>query len=102
MWSGVAGITPGILPSALRANLRLFKIAPGDFVKRREDNMGRAVLIGTLELQHHITDAVSFKPFMSNRWARDVTAQAFEFMALIHDAARLGMQAKALRVNTTF
>jgi len=25
-------ITPGILPSALRASLRLFKIAPGDFV----------------------------------------------------------------------
>jgi hypothetical protein len=25
-------ITPGILPSALRVSLRLFKIAPGDFV----------------------------------------------------------------------
>jgi hypothetical protein len=25
-------ITPGILPSAIRASLRLFKIAPGDFV----------------------------------------------------------------------
>jgi len=25
-------VTPGILPSALRASLRLFKIAPGDFV----------------------------------------------------------------------
>ena len=28
-----AGITPGILPSALRARLRLFQIAPGDLVK---------------------------------------------------------------------
>ena len=28
-----AGITPGILPSALRASLRLFQIAPGDLVK---------------------------------------------------------------------
>ena len=28
-----AGVTPGILPSALRASLRLFKIAPGDLVK---------------------------------------------------------------------
>ena len=27
-----AGITPGILPCALRARLRLFQIAPGDFV----------------------------------------------------------------------
>ena len=27
-----AGFTPGILPSALRASLRLFKIAPGYFV----------------------------------------------------------------------
>jgi hypothetical protein len=26
------GVTPGILPSALRASLRLFKIAPADFV----------------------------------------------------------------------
>jgi hypothetical protein len=26
------GVTPGILPYALRASLRLFKIAPGDFV----------------------------------------------------------------------
>ena len=25
-------LTPGILPCALRASLRLFKIAPGDFV----------------------------------------------------------------------
>ena len=64
--------------------------------------MGRSVLIGTLELQHHITCAVSFKPFMGNRWACDVTAQAFEFMALIHGAAHLGMQAKALRIDTAF
>jgi hypothetical protein len=28
-----AGVTPGILPSALRASLRLFQIAPGDLVK---------------------------------------------------------------------
>ena len=28
-----AGITPGILPSALRICLRLFPIAPGDLVK---------------------------------------------------------------------
>lgn len=27
-----AGLTPGILPSALRASLRLFPIAPGDWV----------------------------------------------------------------------
>jgi hypothetical protein len=27
-----ARVTPGILPCALRASLRLFKIAPGDFV----------------------------------------------------------------------
>jgi hypothetical protein len=27
-----AGVTPGILPSALRASLRLFQIAPGDLV----------------------------------------------------------------------
>jgi hypothetical protein len=29
-------ITPGILPTALRASLRLFKIAPGDFVEPPE------------------------------------------------------------------
>ena len=28
-------MTPGILPSALRASLRLFEIAPGDFVAPR-------------------------------------------------------------------
>ena len=64
--------------------------------------MGGSVPIRALQLQHDITGAVSFKPFMGNRWARDViTAQVFEFMALIHGAADLGMQAKALRVNTT-
>ena len=32
-WHDGGGATPGILPYALRASLRLFKIAPGDFVE---------------------------------------------------------------------
>jgi hypothetical protein len=37
-------VTPGILPSALRASLRLFKIAPGDFVEP-EDFIARLVAL---------------------------------------------------------
>jgi len=33
VWHHACDVTPGILPSALRASLRLFKIAPGDFVE---------------------------------------------------------------------
>ena len=32
-WHDARHLTPGILPSALRVSLRLFKIAPGDFVE---------------------------------------------------------------------
>ena len=60
--------------------------------------MGRSVLVWTHELQHQITSAVSIKPFVGNRWSGDIAAQTFQFMALVHGAADLGMQAKALRV----
>ena len=33
-WHHPCHVTPGFLPSALRASLRLFKIAPGDSVER--------------------------------------------------------------------
>ena len=41
-----AGVTPGILPSALRVSLRLFQIAPGDLVGIDIDQSA-GLLIGT-------------------------------------------------------
>jgi hypothetical protein len=46
-------MTPSILPSALRANLRLFKIAPGDFVKRGQHDKGGSVLVRAFERGRH-------------------------------------------------
>ena len=74
-----AGITPGILPCALRVRLRLFQIAPGDLVKidilTCEHCGGAVKVIASIEdpavikkiLQHldrHVEPAPpAFKPF---------------------------------------
>ena len=43
------------------------------------------------------TRATLLEPFVGDRGARDVAAQAFEFLALMRPAAHPGMQAEALR-----
>ena len=73
------GVTPGILPSALRARLRLFQIAPGDLVNidiETCEHCGGAVkVIASIEdpamikqILEHLdrraqTTPLSFRPF---------------------------------------
>ena len=60
-------VTPGILPSALRASLRLFKIAPGDFVcpscgaRRRAETA--ALLVDNVLPQQPVRQWVLSLPF---------------------------------------
>ena len=57
-------------------------------------------LYGAFELQHDIAGAVELEPFVGDGGACDIAAQLFEFVALIHGAAYLGMEAEPLRVGT--
>ena len=68
-------------------------------LQRRHHDMGGAVLIGALQLQHHLPVAVAFEPFVGNRRAGDVAAQVFERLALIGAATHRRVQAKAVRVG---
>jgi hypothetical protein len=56
----------------------LFKIAPGDFVERGHDDMSSSIFIGAFQLQHNITGAVEFEPFIGDGGAGDITTQPFE------------------------
>jgi len=67
---------------------------------RRHHDMGGAVLVRAFELQHDINGAAKFESFVGNSGAGDVAAQLFEFVALIHGAAHLGVEAEPLFVGT--
>ncbi len=56
-------------------------------LQRREHDVGGAVLIRALELQHHLASVVAFDPLIGERRAGNVAAQAFELLALIDAAA---------------
>ena len=45
-------------------------------------------------------EAKEVEPFIGNGGASDVSAQLFQFFALIHGAAHLGVKAEPLRVGT--
>ena len=62
--------------------------------------MGRAISIGCLQCEHHLAGPVECKPFVGDGGAGDVAAQVFELLALMGGAAHLGMEAKALLVDT--
>ena len=51
------------------------------------------------ELQHDIAGAIALEPFVADRRAGDVAAQAFEFLALMRTTAHPGMQAEAVRMG---
>jgi hypothetical protein len=51
-------------------------------------------------LQHDITGTIAFEAFVGNGWTGNVSAQVFEFLALMGVAADLGMEAKALLIDT--
>jgi hypothetical protein len=58
-----------------------------------------AVAPGAFELQHDITSASALEPFVGDRRAGDVAAQAFEVLALMRATAHRGMQAEAVRIG---
>ena len=61
--------------------------------------MGGTVVVRAFELQH-VTGTIAFEAFVGNGWTGNVSAQVFEFLALMGGTADLGMEAKALLVDT--
>jgi hypothetical protein len=64
--------------------------------------VGGAVLKRALESRHNIAGAVEFETFIGDGVSGDVAAQLFKFVALIHGAARLGVEAESLFTDTAF
>ena len=52
-------------------------------LQRRHHDMGGAVALGALELQHDLAGWIALEPFVGNRRAGDIAAQAFELLALM-------------------
>jgi hypothetical protein len=61
--------------------------------------MGGAVAPGALELEHDLSGSIAREPFVGNRRAGDVAAQAFELLALMGATAYCRMQAETVRVD---
>ncbi len=61
-----------------------------EFQRRHHDVRG-AVAPGALELEKDLAFAIAAESFVGDRGARDVAAQAFEFLALMRPAAHPGM-----------
>jgi hypothetical protein len=62
--------------------------------------MGRAISIGGLQCEHYLPGTVECKAFVGHGGAGDIAAQVFEFLPLMGGAAHLGMEAKAVLVDT--
>jgi len=52
-------------------------------------------------LQHDLAGRGAAQSFMAEGGARDVAAQAFEFLSLLRPAAGVGMQTEPLSTHTT-
>jgi len=65
----------------------------------RHHDVGGAVAPGTLELQHDLAGWIALEPFVGNRRAGDIAAQAFELLALMGATAYCRMQAETVRVD---
>ncbi len=85
------------------------EVEPGPWHKRGQalhelqwchDDVGGAILIRAFQLQHNITGAVEFEPFIGDGRAGDVAAQLLELVALIHGAAHRRVEAEPLLVDT--
>ena len=60
-------------------------------LQRRHHDMGGPVSVGTLELEHDLACLIAFEPFVGNRRAGDIPAQAFEFPALMCATTHCGV-----------
>ena len=56
-------------------------------LQRRHHDMGGAVAVGTLELEHELAGAIALEPFVGNGRAGDIAAQAFKLLALMGGTA---------------
>ena len=61
--------------------------------QRRHLDVRGAVAPRAFELQHDIPRSIALHPFVGHRGARDVAAQAFEYLALMGATAHRGAQA---------
>ena len=83
----------------------LQEFLPNRGQERRHHDMGGAVLIGALQLQHRLASTVALEPFVGNGRAGDIAAQLFERLALIGAATHPRVQAlvpysgKAVRIS---
>ena len=59
--------------------------------QRRHPDVRGAVAPRAFELQHDIPRSIALHPFVSDRGARDVAAQPFEFLALMGATAHRGI-----------
>ncbi len=71
-------------------------------LQRRHHDVGGAILVWALGSQHDIAGAVEFEPLIGDGVSGDVAAQLLYCSALIHGAARLGMEAESLFTDTAF
>src|ERR687896_788007 len=65
------------------------------------DDLRGAVAVGCLELEHDLPRLSDRKALVGDGGSGDIPAQLLELMSLIDGAARLGMEAKAVRLNAT-
>ena len=57
----------------------------------RHHDRGGAVAVRTFELQHDLACWIAVEPFVSNRRAGDIAAEAFERLALMGATAHCGV-----------
>ena len=69
-------------------------------LQRLHDDMGGAVFVRTLQLQHDLAGAITFEPFVGDGRPGDIAAELLEFFTLIGAPAHRRMEAKAVRVDT--
>ena len=68
-------------------------------LQRLHDDMGGAVFVRTLQLQHDLAGAVTFEPFVGDGRSGDIAAELLQFFTLIGAPAHRRMEAKAVRID---
>src|SRR5215831_18545658 len=69
-------------------------------LQRFHDDMGGAVFVQTLQLQHDLAGAITLEPFVGDGRPADIAAELLQFFTLIGAPAQRRMEAKAVRVDT--
>ena len=67
--------------------------------ERRHADMRCAVAPGAFELQNEVSRVIAAEPFLGDRRARNVAAQAFEFLVLMRAKTHPSVQAEAVRIG---